>query len=169
MKQNYYSCTQANIELDINKLKLDNYDNLVVVENRDSFNDWYKFKPYVCLINTLVVYRGDKYHSTACKALLKIWLEKYKHKPAIYFGDYDLAGLRLAISGGYSHLLLPEYDWLEDKIITQHYPVEQEKYLSKLELDCPAGWKKLLNLMKQKRAGLRQQKMYNTKLTCIIN
>jgi hypothetical protein len=145
-------------------LKLDDFDSLVIVENRDSFNDWFEYQPYTNLSKPLVIYRGDKHHSTACKILLKIWLNTQNNKPTIYFGDFDLAGLRIAISGGYSHLLLPEYKWLEEKLIKLHNPDVQQKYFARLEQDCPESWKHLLSLMSNTRAGLRQQKMYLTSL-----
>ena len=82
--------------------------------------------------------------------------------PVIYFGDFDLAGLRIAVSGKCTHLLLPPIHWLESRLVTQHYPEEQEKFLSGLEKECPIGWQPLLQLMRDKRAGLRQQKMSDT-------
>ena len=164
--QNFYSdlSQQINIELDINQLKLDDFDCLIIVENRDSFNDWFEYKSYTNLSNPLVIYRGDKHHSTACKTLLKRWLNIKYNKPAIYFGDCDLAGLRIATSAGYSHLLLPEYKWLAERVIKQHYPDNQLKYLARLEQDCPKGWLLLLKLMSENRAGLRQQRMYQAPL-----
>jgi hypothetical protein len=162
MNQGFYPSEQINIELDVTQLKLDNFDSLVIVENRDSFNEWFEYKSYTSLSTPLVIYRGDKHHSTACKTLLKTWLNTQSNKPAIYFGDCDLAGLRLAISGGYSHLLLPEYKWLVERLIKQHNPDIQQKYFVRLEQDCPEGWKHLLSLMSDSRAGLRQQKMYQT-------
>jgi hypothetical protein len=158
----FYPSQQTNIELDVSQLRLDTFDCLVIVENRDSFNDWFEY--YVSLPNPLVIYRGDKYHSTACKTLLREWLHTQGHKPSIYFGDCDLAGLRIAVSAGYSHLLLPEYTWLTQHVIKPHYPDNQQKYLARLVRDCPKGWQPLLHLMVAKRAGLRQQKMYQTPL-----
>ncbi|PKG93031.1 hypothetical protein [Paraglaciecola sp. MB-3u-78] len=164
MSQALYSSQQINIELDIRQLALDNFDCLIVVENRDSFNDWFEYKSYTNLSSPLVIYRGDKHHSTACKRLLKNWLSTQGNKFAIYFGDYDLAALRIAISGGYTHLLLPEYQYLVEQCIKQHYPDNQHKYLARLEQNCPEVCQPLLQLMRDKRAGLRQQKMYLTPL-----
>jgi hypothetical protein len=65
--------------------------------------------------------------------LLKNWLDSEYNKPAIYFGDYDLAGLRIALSAGYSHLLLPQYSWLTAQAIKQHHPANQQKYSARLE------------------------------------
>ncbi|MEP1446544.1 MAG: hypothetical protein ABJK37_10590 [Paraglaciecola sp.] len=164
VQQSFYSSRQINIELDVQHLNLGAFDSLVVVENRDSFNDWFDFKRNVKLPKTLVVYRGDQHHSKACKTLIMNWLTTQKYKPAIYFGDYDLAGLRIAVSAGYTHILLPEYNWLSRQLISQHYPDNQQKYLARLEKDCPMGWQSLLLLLREKRAGLRQQKMYQTPL-----
>ena len=164
VSQDYYISHQINIELDVTQLTLENFDNLVIVENRDSFNDWFEYQSYTPLSNPLVIYRGDKHHSTACKTLLKNWLNSQGNKASIYFGDCDLSGLRIAVSGGYSHLLLPEYNWLSQRLIKQHYPDSQQKYFVKLEQDCPKGWKQLLMLMGDSGAGLRQQKMYQTSL-----
>ena len=164
INQSFYPSQQVNVELDVNQVKLDTFECLIVIENRDSFNDWFKYESHSSLSNALVIYRGDKHHSTACKAMLKSWLRTKSNKPVIYFGDYDLAGLRIALSGGYSHLLLPDYSWLAKNIIKQHYPSNQQKYYARLEQDCPEGWKLLLSLMSDCRAGLRQQKMYQTHL-----
>ena len=160
----FYLSHQSNIEFDVSQLRLDTYDCLVIVENRDSFNDWFEYKHDVNLPHPLVIYRGDKHHSTACKTLLRDWLHTQGHKPSIYFGDCDLAGLRIATSAGYSHLLLPKYTWLSKHLIKPHYPDNQQKYLARLERDCPTGWQSLLHLMGDKWAGLRQQKMYHTPL-----
>jgi hypothetical protein len=164
MQQHLYTCQQVNIELDVTRLNLDSFESLVVVENRDSFNDWFEYQPYTNLSKPLVIYRGDKHHSTACKTLLKSCLSAQSNKPAIYFGDFDLAALRIAVSAGYTQLLLPAYARLAAQAIKQHYPSNQEKYLTKLQRDCPTGWQPLLHLMGNKRAGLRQQKMYQTPL-----
>ncbi|GAC18527.1 DUF7281 domain-containing protein [Paraglaciecola arctica] len=171
INQCFYSCQhqQTNIELDVSQVRLNAFDCLVIVENRDSFNDWFEYKHYANLSKPLVIYRGDKYHSTACKTILRSWLNTQDDKPAIYFGDFDLAGLRIATSAGYSHLLLPEYTWLTKNVIKQHYPDNQQKYLARLELDCPIGWQPLLQLMRNKRTGLRQQKMYDTPLILYSN
>jgi hypothetical protein len=159
-----HSSQQINIELDLNRLKLDDFDCLVIVENRDSFNDWFEYKKYTNLSRPLVIYRGDKHHSIACKKLLKSWLVTQGNRYSIYFGDYDLAALRIAISGGYTHLLLPEYNDLAKQAIKQHYPDNHQKYLSGLERDCPKCLEPLLQLMIDKRAGLRQQRMYGIPL-----
>jgi hypothetical protein len=138
----------------------------VVVENRDSFNDWHQYQVPDGLKHALVVYRGDnKYHSVACKSLLKLWRHRYVNKPRIFFGDCDLAGLRIALSAQYTSLLLPEIEVLQKQLITAHYPYKQEKYLTGLQAVCPLGWQGILNLMHNQKAGLRQQWMYGLPLS----
>jgi hypothetical protein len=162
----FYPSGQFNIELDINQLDLRVFDSLVVVENRDSFNDWHRYQVPQELTHALVVYRGDKHHSVACKRLLKLWRHLYPQKHRTFFGDYDLAGLRIALSGQYNALLLPEIKVLQKRLIAAHYPYNQEKYLRGLQASCPVGWKVILDLMLNAKAGLRQQWMYEYPLIC---
>jgi len=160
----FYLAEQFNLELDVHALDISAFDSLVVVENRDSFNDWHKYHKPKALEMALVVYRGDKGHSVACKTLRQIWRQKYPQKPLVYFGDLDLAGLRIAVSAQYSSLLLPEFAWLKGNLIAQHFPAKQDKFLAGLNRDCPEPWRKFLDLMSQQRAGLRQQWMYDKPL-----
>ncbi|ABG40760.1 hypothetical protein Patl_2242 [Paraglaciecola sp. T6c] len=164
--QQFYPCEQVNVELDLARLNLADFDNLLVIENRDSFNDWHRFQGQVTqkLTKLLVIYRGDSEHSSSTKALLEHWQHARPRCPRIYFGDFDLAGMRIAVSGQYSHLLLPEVDWLTSHLVKQHYPDVQLKFLANLSLHCPQQWQHLLSVMQQQRAGLRQQMMYQTAL-----
>ena len=162
----FYPSQQVNIELDIQTLDVSDYDALLMVENRDSFNDWHLFSQQVdfALQKVLVIYRGDSHYSVAANNLLTHWCANSQIKPAIYFGDFDLMGLRIAVSSGCTHLLLPEMSALEHNLVPQHYPDAQEKVLGGLTTDCPKRWQALLHLMRDKRAGLRQQKMYHLPL-----
>ncbi|MFT5313831.1 MAG: hypothetical protein ACI8Z9_002327 [Paraglaciecola sp.] len=161
----FYLAEQFNLELDVDALDVSVFDSLVVVENRDSFNDWHKYHKPKALELALVIYRGDNGHSVACKTLRQIWRQNYPEKPLVYFGDLDLAGLRIAVSAEYSSLLLPDFEWLQENLIAQHYPQEQEKYLAGLNRDCPEPWRIFLDLISKQRAGLRQQWMYDKPLT----
>jgi len=163
----FYPCQQINVELDLGALDFSAFDSLVIIENRDSFNDWHQFQTQVSsnLGQVLAIYRGDSHYSVAATKLRKIWRDSRPDCPVIYFGDFDLAGLRLAVSGECTHLLLPELHWLQQNLISQHYPAEQEKFLSRLEQECPEVWRPLLQVMSDNRAGLRQQKMYQTPLS----
>jgi hypothetical protein len=165
-QQELYCCAQINIELDINRVDFSVYDTLVMIENRDSFNDWHLFQQQISvdLGKVLPIYRGDSHYLVAATVLLKHWRDNRSDCMIVYFGDFDLSGLSLAVSGGCSALLLPEQKWLEQHLISQHYPEEQEKLLHGMQRDCPKDWQPLLKLMSGNRAGLRQQKMYQTPL-----
>lgn len=163
--QTFYPSPQCNIEVDVNALNIACYDTLVVVENRDSFNDWHKFSKPNVLGDALVVYRGDKTHSKACKTLRTRWLVEKPQAPMVYFGDLDLAAIRIALSGGYQGLLLPCDDWLTSHLIRQHYCDNQLRFRDKLYQHCPVGWRALLELMHVQQAGLRQQWMLQAQLT----
>lgn len=160
----FYSLPQLNLEMDCRKLVLADYQSLVVIENRDSFNQWWQFQSPMHGPDMLVVYRGDSGHSRACKGLRQRWARECPEKQMYYFGDLDLAGLRIAISGRYHGLLLPPIDRLEKQLIPQHYPQQQVKFLPGLQRDCPPGWRPLLKLITSRRAGLRQQLMLNLPL-----
>ncbi|GGD65334.1 DUF7281 domain-containing protein [Lacimicrobium alkaliphilum] len=160
----FYSLPQLNLELDCKKLALTDYQSLVVIENRDSFNQWWQYQSPLHGPDTLVVYRGDRGHSRACKGLRKRWVRECPEQPMYYFGDLDLAGLRIAISGRYQGLLLPPIYELAKQLVPQHYPQTQLKFLPGLQRDCPPGWRPLLELITSQRAGLRQQLMLNLPL-----
>ncbi|MFT2090375.1 hypothetical protein [Paraglaciecola sp. 2405UD69-4] len=165
-QEQLYSCEQVNVELDIKRINYSSYDTLILIENRDSFNDWHKFQGMVenHLGNVLAIYRGDSHYSKAANLLIKNWGTSCHDKALVYFGDFDLSGLMLALAGNCTHLLLPKNTWLQQQLVTQHYPDEQLKYFYGVEQKCPSGWLSLFNLMSSTTAGLRQQRMYDTPL-----
>lgn len=169
-QEQFHNSHQVNLELDIRLLDYSMFDALLMIENRDSFNDWFLFQPHVvpALNNVLVMYRGDSQYAVAANNLLQQWRGAKSDSAVIYFGDFDLSGLRLAVSAGCTHLLLPDYQWLIEHTIKQHYPAEQEKYLMQLLIDCPKGWKILLNMMSEARRGVRQQNMYEVPLKLYV-
>lgn len=158
-----YPALQMNLELDTRRLRLAPYSALVVVENRDSFYDWVRYQTPPELNNALVVYRGDKGHSRACKELRRRWRLEKKDYPMLYFGDLDPAGLRIALSGQYQALLLPALTQLNAQAIAEHSPWSQQKYMTNLLSSMPLGWLGLLEILKTGR-GLRQQRMYEMPL-----
>lgn len=153
---------QFNIEVHPLKVDLNLYDNLVVVENRDSFNDWQQYQHN--LSKSLVVYRGDFAHSKACKHLLNRWRQEKPQAPCIYFGDFDLAGLNIAVHRQYDALLIPNMSTLKQYVTPAHYEIKQEKFLDELRVHVPRAWLHLLELISKHRVGLRQQRMYETPL-----
>ena len=157
-----YQSPQLNIEVDIRLLDLSAYSHLVVVENRDSFNDWWKFQVTDILENPLVVYRGHTEEGRWLKHLRQQWAEQHDCVNTVYFGDFDLPGMRFAMD--YHAYLLPAESCLQHRLNSAHFSAEHESYAQGLQADCPDGWRSLLSLMLSQRKALRQQLMYDVEL-----
>ncbi len=146
------------IDVRLEQLDLNQFSRLLVVENLDCFYELEKF----AITETpelLVVYRGDKTSSQGCKALRKAWLAT--NKPACYFGDFDPAGVRIALAGKtYQSMLLPKLDALKDKTSAAMLPNEQLKYLPSLakQTNLTAEFQNYCQTLQELKA-LRQQKM----------
>lgn len=146
------------IDMRLEQLDLNQFSRLLVVENLDCFYELEKF----AITETpelLVVYRGDKTSSQGCKALRKAWLAT--NKPACYFGDFDPAGVRIALAGKtYQSMLLPKLDALKDKASAAMLPNEQLKYLPSLakQTNLTAEFQNYCQTLQELKA-LRQQKM----------
>jgi hypothetical protein len=153
------------MDLDWETLNLETYHSLVVVENRDSFYEYYAQHPQRYQLpeqafTALVIYRGDQQESKGCQALLAAFATT--GKPIIYFGDYDSAGLNFALHGLYSHTMLPDFAYLQAKANDPGQPAKQlelshsvKQYAEHLPADHPIKAYLLHNTQQQK--GLRQQ------------
>lgn len=153
---------QLNIELDITTLDLSLYDYLIVVENRDCFNQWHDYQVASNITRPLVIYRGhDKHHSKACYGLKSRWLKEKGVIGQIFFGDFDIAGLGIAIDSDviYQHILVPSIVELETLLKKLHFDESHSFHLRALKERCPDKWQPLLALLLENRAGLRQQWM----------
>lgn len=164
---------QLNIELTVNSLNLSHFSQLIVIENRDSFNDWSRYLPFCPMDiqqkNPLVVYRGDNENdSVGCKMLRRRWQQEKINAPLIYFGDFDPKGLEIPISDKYNTLLLPHLDYLTAHLVEEHFPDGQQCFIPRLKSDCFEPWYALLTLLITKKAGLRQQLMFDTPLTLYV-
>jgi hypothetical protein len=158
---------QLNLELDIRTLDLLLFDYLVVVENRDCFNQWHRYQIPSSLSRVLVIYRGhDKYHSTGCKALKSRWFADKGNKGQVYFGDFDLDGLAIAIDSNipYQYLLLPEMAALTMQLDPLHYDEKNAFRLRQLNQRCPPQWHSVMALLLNEKKGLRQQWMFEREL-----
>lgn len=152
-----YSQPQINVELDIRHLDLKPFTHLIAIENRDSFNYWYKFQMESLFTNPLVIYRGDGEEARWLKVLRSQWQEAKSDCPTVYFGDFDLPGLRWAMT--YQQLLLPSKSWLEHNLKGEHFEAKHQPFAEKLIQDCPEGWRELLDLSLKQQKALRQQWM----------
>lgn len=158
---------QVNIELDIHTIDLSRYDYLIVVENRDSFNQWHQYKISLDITRPLVVYRGhDKYHSKACSALKSRWLQEKGAVGQVYFGDFDIAGLSIAINSttAYQYLLLPPLDKLMPLLKSFHFNESYMHGQRAVTERCSVNWYPLLELLIERKKGLRQQWMIEFEL-----
>jgi len=158
---------QVSVELELSMINLANYEYLVVIENRDSFNDWHRYLPFTQgLTQALVIYRGhDKSHSHGCKALKQRWNLEKGAQGLVYFGDADIAGLGIAMAGDtpYQHLLLPSLETLLAQLDPCQANPQYDYSQRNLALKLLEKWLPLFNALNQ-QAALRQQKMFNLPL-----
>ncbi|NRA59380.1 MAG: hypothetical protein HRU25_00405 [Psychrobium sp.] len=161
---------QINFEISVFDIDLAPYQQLIIIENRDSFNDWSTFAAqvqvkYFLLQHALVIYRGnERGESKACKRLIARWSNEKTTHSIIGFGDYDWAGLHIAISSGYGQLLLPAQS---DIIKLRHELVsdDSEPYRQRdLMAKCPQQWQTLLSLLNDSQQGILQQRMVGISL-----
>ncbi len=109
-----------------------------------------------------VIYRGDQQYRRGSSQLIKRALAAGWF--CGYWGDFDLAGVQLALSEGYSHLLLPSLEWLQAKAQRGYLDERQEAvrpflitYSQGLSAAHPLT--PYLSLLLQDWRGLKQQRM----------
>ncbi len=148
-------------DLDWRHIDLSAFEVLVQVENLDSFYGLAPDLPVLaCWPRPLLLYRGDSHYGGGFGRLAEAWAGTVK--PHVYFGDFDSAGIRNALSSGATDLLLPSIAWLAERAASEHLPAEQQHYqaaLRDLAACLPAGHPLtdyLAILLRQQR-GLRQQ------------
>lgn len=153
------------LDLDWRSLALSAFDVLIQVENLDSF---YGYIP-ACVPdsdvigpgqNPLVVYRGDSHYGGGFTQLASAWVGQ--GAPHLYAGDFDAAGIALALSSQATHMLLPSWAWLAKRATADHLPAEQMRYQPALRrhfADLPDGhpFKDYLVIILEQQRGLRQQ------------
>lgn len=148
-------------DLDWRHIDLSAFDVLVQVENLDSF---YGLAPNLPVLASwprpLLLYRGDSHYGGGFARLAEAWAGTVR--PHVYFGDFDSAGIRNALSSGATDLMLPAITWLAERATSEHLPAEQQHYQAALRdvAAClPEGHSLtdyLAILLRQQR-GLRQQ------------
>lgn len=158
------------IDQDWRELPLELFSELLVVENLDTF---YQLEAYQWTFNhpgTLLVYRGDVAYGKGLKALKDAWLQS--NKPAIYFGDFDPAGVGIALRGGYHAMLLPDFATFKQTASEQMFPDEQLRFLPELGhvasnlKSTHCDFKSYLNILCH-RDALQQQKMQGVPLQLV--
>ena len=153
------------MDVDWQTLQLKQFSDVLIVENRDAFYAYFALHPQRYILpeqglNALVIYRGDGDESKGCKALREACVLAGKN--LIYFGDYDSAGLNIALNGGYSHIMLPldAYVFEQANDIAQdakqiHLAQSVDAFARQLSAEDPL--KKLLEHNTKNQKGLRQQ------------
>lgn len=159
------SPSQWVMDIDWQTLQLNAYTHVLVVENRDAFYEYFALHPQryhlpAEALDALVIYRGNQDESKGCKALREACLTM--GKPLVYFGDYDTAGLSIAVHGGYTHLMLPSESYILERANDVMQEPDQLKYANavtafaeQLSVADPLRTVLLHNTQRQK--GLRQQ------------
>ncbi|WP_412852207.1 hypothetical protein [Ectothiorhodospira shaposhnikovii] len=148
-------------DLDWRHIDLSAFDVLVQVENLDSFYDLEPGLPVLARWSRpLLLYRGDSHYGGGFGRLAQAWAGT--GRAHVYFGDFDAAGVRHALSSGATDLLLPPIAWLAERATAGHLPAEQQPCQAILRdhaARLPSGHPlaDYLALMLGQQRGLRQQ------------
>jgi len=157
------------LDLDWRQVDLTRFQQLLVVENLDSFYSYAEGEYGLPeqLNQALVVYRGDQLYASGLKQLKNCWRDT--GKPCLYLGDFDAKGVNIALNEGYSHLLLPPLSFLKDKAAALHQPEQQLLYQKSLrqklqQLSTKHPLTAYLRLLVNEQRGLKQQWFRETRL-----
>lgn len=163
------------LDVAVEQLDLERPASLLVVENLDMFYRCLELHrlgeqrlPESC-VNSLIVYRGHQHDARAVRELVRYFIEQ--GRPACYLGDFDPAGLNIALEHGYSHILLPELQLLQRTDYTERYSSGQQADFERLlrrSCDWPAGYalQPYTHIMLQQQRSLRHQR-YRGRLECL--
>lgn len=151
------------IDIDWQQLPLAQFDALLVVENLDCFYQLDAFTLMLPYQQPLVIYRGDTLYSKGCKALKMAW--SGLNKPALYFGDFDAKGVSIALNEGYSAMLLPDFNTLQQHASPTMLPDKQLSFIAGVKAKAVAAeFRPYQQLLCQQLKGLRQQNMREMRL-----
>ncbi len=149
--------SELSLRVPISGLNPDTIVQVVVIENLDSFDDWYAFRSPPELADALVLYRGHGGLARGTRNLLSVLPE---HIPVTVFPDWDPAGLLIALTLPRADaLLVPTLtDALLAKGSPEHFAGQhrEARYLDKAD---PGGWQAVWDAMKAARISLKQQHM----------
>lgn len=146
------------IDTDWQQLPLAQFDALLIVENLDCFYQLASFNVALPYQQPLVIYRGDTQYSKGCKALSVAW--HGTGKPAIYFGDADLAGLNIALSLHCHNMVLPDISEFIQHASPAMLADEQLRYQQRLQnIQVSTAFLPYQQIICHQLKGLRQQNM----------
>ncbi len=147
---------ELSLRVPLASLELAAIEQVLVIENLDSFDDWQHFDAPAELAGCLVLYRG---HGGLARGARRLLAALPTDTPVTAFPDYDPAGLAIAAALGASQLLLPE---LDERLLTKgsqtHFlrQFRQATHLDGIEL---GGWQPVWDEMKQQARSIKQQHM----------
>lgn len=154
------------IDIDWQQLPLAQFDALLVVENLDCFYQLHAFTLVLTYKQPLIIYRGDTLYSKGCKALKAAWLKQ--SKPALYFGDFDAKGVSIALSEGYSAMLLPDFGTVQQHASPGMLPDKQLSFIAAIKAKTVTSeFQPYQQLLCQQLKGLRQQNMQGMTLATV--
>lgn len=160
------SITAEFIDTEWLQLPLAQFAALLIVENLDCFYQLASFNVELPYQQPLIIYRGDSQYSKGCKALSAAW--HTTGKPAIYFGDADLAGLSIALSLHCQSMLLPQISEFTRLASAAMLDDKQLKYQQRLQhIELSPAFSPYQQLICQQLKGLRQQNMQGMLLKLI--
>lgn len=149
--------SDLSLRVPVSGLNPDAIAQVVVIENLDSFDDWYAFRSPAELADALVLYRGHAGLARGTRNLLSILPE---HIPVTVFPDWDPAGLLIALTLPRADALLAPTltDALLAKGSPEHFAGQhrEARHLDNADL---GGWQPVWDAMKAARISLKQQHM----------
>lgn len=149
--------SELSLRVPISGLNADAIVQVLVIENLDSFDDWYAFRAPAELADALVLYRGHGGLARGTRNLLAVLPE---HISVTVFPDWDPAGLLIAQTLPRADaLLLPTLtDALLVKGSTEHFfrQHRESRHLDRADL---GGWQAVWEQMKVMRISVKQQHM----------
>jgi len=158
----------SQLRLRYQDLALAPQQSIVVVENLEAMNHWHHFVLPSSLHNAIAVYRG---HDALARGV-KSWLAELHANGQfiVYFPDYDLSGLGIALSETCNAILIPSdiEAALQIKADKPSAFAAQYADFSSLEARISAGWAQLLTTMKADASTITQEAMAAHKLPLMV-
>jgi hypothetical protein len=148
---------ELSLRVPLSGLNADAIGQVLVIENLDSFDDWYAFRTPAELADALVLYRGHGGLARGTRNLLAVLPENI---PVTVFPDWDPAGLLIARTLPRADALLVPVlnETLLAKGSPEHFAGQhrEARHLDSAEL---GGWQAVWDAMKAARISLKQQHM----------
>lgn len=149
--------SELSLRVPLASLDLESIGQIVLVENLDSFDDWYAYPAPAELADSLVLYRGHGGLARGARRLLAALPETTR---VTVFPDWDPAGLLIAASLSRADaLLVPEsIEPLLAQGSREHF---SRQHLAARHLDSAGlgGWQGVWEAMKAHRVSIKQQHM----------